>query len=199
MSRGNTPHSPQFLTVGTHLAPDDGACLMELVSRLAGQPWSDAPPTTLPLLAHLGRLVNDAMTEAGRQALVPLAPRLAGLSSAHPTAEPHVVVIITRYALDLRPSLRLAWMHAAARRHVRLAARLGSGGPVIRLRHRVYLHGPAQRALESAVLAVCRGGTDRDDHLCALMDLGIADVEADAGSGRQVPATGAGRASSSPA
>jgi hypothetical protein len=60
----------QVFSVGAHLVPADGACLMEAVSQAAGEPWSDTPACTHPLLSHLARLVNDASSDQGRQELV---------------------------------------------------------------------------------------------------------------------------------
>jgi hypothetical protein len=36
------------------------ACLMEAVAQHTGQPWSDHPSCSHPLVAHVARLVNDA-------------------------------------------------------------------------------------------------------------------------------------------
>jgi hypothetical protein len=43
------------LRPGWHLGPDDGACLMEYVSVLAGVPFTDSPRCTDSLLAALTR------------------------------------------------------------------------------------------------------------------------------------------------
>jgi hypothetical protein len=51
---------------------------MEFASFLAGEPWSDHPSCTHPLLAQLARHVNDLMGDAGRQQLVPLIPSVVG-------------------------------------------------------------------------------------------------------------------------
>lgn len=176
----NPPLPPAEFTVGTHLSPEDGACLMEWVSVLAGEPWSDAPATTHPLLAHLGRLVNDAMTPIGRQALIPLAPRLKGLNSIDPAISAGLAELTTGAALRVRPGLRLAWMHAAARRHLRSAAvRPGPGrseGTASRLRRRIYDHGPAHRAVETAAMALART-LEADIHLLRLLEEAVAHLE----------------------
>lgn len=54
---------------------------MELASYLAGEKWSDHPACTHPLLAALGRLVNDHTSDAGRGDLAPLVPSVIGLTS----------------------------------------------------------------------------------------------------------------------
>ncbi len=184
----NPPQPATALTVGTHLAPEDGACLMEWVSQLAGEPWTDHPATTHRLLSHLGRLVNDAMSATGRQALIPLGPRLQGLDSDDPRIAADLAGLTTRYALSVRPGLRLAWMHDAARRHAATAAERSSEprpeSPVRRLRRRIYDHGPAHRAVETAVLVLARA-PDSDRHLLRLLEEAIAHLEATRGGGHQ--------------
>lgn len=74
---------PDLLPVlgpGAHRRPRDGACFMEWASLLAGEPWSDHPRCTHPLLAHLARMVNDVVGDAARQRLVPLVPDVIGLT-----------------------------------------------------------------------------------------------------------------------
>ncbi|WP_182111854.1 hypothetical protein [Actinotalea sp. JY-7876] len=75
----STPDGLPLLAAGRHRRPSQGACLMELVSVLAGERWSDAPPCTYPLLARLARLVNDATSDEARPRLALLAPSLVGL------------------------------------------------------------------------------------------------------------------------
>jgi hypothetical protein len=52
---------------------------MEMASVLAGEPWSDRPRCTHPLLAHLARLVNDCTSDAGRGRLAPHVPSVVGV------------------------------------------------------------------------------------------------------------------------
>jgi hypothetical protein len=51
---------------------------MEFASFLAGEPWSDHPACTHPLLGQLARRVNDLASDHGRQELVPLIPDVVG-------------------------------------------------------------------------------------------------------------------------
>jgi hypothetical protein len=53
---------------------------MELASLLAGEPFSDHPACTHPLLAAVARQVNDHTSDAGRQRLAELIPSLIGLT-----------------------------------------------------------------------------------------------------------------------
>lgn len=78
MSTLTVPDGMPTLSRGRHRTPRRGACMMEVASLLAGEPWSDHPSCTHPLLAHLARLVNDSSTDAGRQQLITLVPALVG-------------------------------------------------------------------------------------------------------------------------
>lgn len=72
------PDGVPVLSRGKHRSPRRGACFMEFASFLAGEPWSDHPSCTHPLLAQLARRVNDLIGEVGRQQLVPLVPSVVG-------------------------------------------------------------------------------------------------------------------------
>jgi hypothetical protein len=49
-------------------------CVLELVSKLAREPWTDRPTCVHPVLGSIARMVHDHSTKAGRRALLPLAP-----------------------------------------------------------------------------------------------------------------------------
>jgi hypothetical protein len=69
-----------ILSPGKHPSPRTGACFMELASLLAGEPWSDHPACTHPLLAAVARHVNDHTSDAGCQRLAELVPSVIGLT-----------------------------------------------------------------------------------------------------------------------
>jgi hypothetical protein len=70
------PDSMPVLTRGKHRRPRNGACLMEYVSVLAGEPFSDAPACTDPVLGAIARAVNDYSGDDMRQRLAVLASDL---------------------------------------------------------------------------------------------------------------------------
>jgi hypothetical protein len=72
------PDGVPVLSRGSHRSPRRGACFMEFASFLAGERWSDHPSCTHPLLAQLARQVNDNLSDADRQLLVPLIPLVVG-------------------------------------------------------------------------------------------------------------------------
>lgn len=66
------------------VAPPD-PCVMELVSKLAREPWTDRPTCVHPVLSAVARIVHDNSSSAGRRELLPLAPRF--LDTARPGFE----------------------------------------------------------------------------------------------------------------
>jgi hypothetical protein len=72
------------LRSGTHTSSSDGVSLMEAVSALAGEPWSNSPSCTSPVIAAYARSLNDWLPDGARQRLKVYIPRLVG------TAEPEL-------------------------------------------------------------------------------------------------------------
>lgn len=70
------------LTRGRHPTPAHGWCLLELVSALADEVWSDRPAAVHPVLAAVARCANDESTPAGRRALLRFAVPLLGTADA---------------------------------------------------------------------------------------------------------------------
>ena len=66
---------------------------MEYASKLAGEPFSDHPRCTDPMLATLARMVNDATSDGGRQQLACLGPDLA--SAARTDAVCSATLVLT--------------------------------------------------------------------------------------------------------
>lgn len=75
-----TPDSMPVLDAGSHHSPEAGACVMEYVSVIAGEEWSDMPTCTHPVLARAAQVVNDTVTTADERSrlLLPLVPLLMG-------------------------------------------------------------------------------------------------------------------------
>ena len=71
-------HQTIKLSRGKHASPEDGACVMELASMLAGERFSDRPRAVCPVIASFLRAYNDLAPAAWRQDLVPSAARVVG-------------------------------------------------------------------------------------------------------------------------
>jgi hypothetical protein len=157
------------LSAGRHLDPSEGACVMEYTSVLAGLPWSDRPRCTHPALAELARLVNDAATLAGRDALLPLVPRLVGLSGRDPRVAPMLVRFCADRARRDHPASPLLRLDAAwAQRRLVALAQGGAKARWVALTHRGYQCGPARRAMADAVWLIAQRPS-RDTALPALL------------------------------
>ena len=183
LPRGTLTGTP-YLTAAAHLTPEDGTCLMEAVSAAAGLRWNDSPSCTHPLLAHLARLVNDAMSEDGRQRLGALVPALVAAMPDGPAttarATAHVATTCTEHGLRIRPTPLLAHLHRVATaelRHEQGSASRPGRSLLVRMRRSVFLHGPASRAVEQSVEA-CRRlpAPERDAALGLLLHEGLTAV-----------------------
>jgi hypothetical protein len=73
-----TSHQNVQLRRGRHLSPDDGACVMEVASMLAGEPFSDRPRSVCPVVASYLRSLNDILDDHERQLLYPYASAAVG-------------------------------------------------------------------------------------------------------------------------
>jgi hypothetical protein len=71
-------HQTIRLSRGSHRSPEDGACVMELASILAGESFSDHPECVSPVIATMLRAYNDRLDDARRQELLPYASAVVG-------------------------------------------------------------------------------------------------------------------------
>ena len=103
-------HQTVRLSKGRHASPRHGACVMELASMLAGEPFSDHPETACPVIAGFLRVYNDAIDDARRQDLYPLAAAVVG-SRSTPAVEAARAKRLTEWTLAMRPRSRaLEWL-----------------------------------------------------------------------------------------
>lgn len=74
------PVSPMTIRLarGRHVDPTDGACVIEVASMLAGEPFSDHPVTVCPVIGAFLRAYNDALDDQRRQDLLPYAALVVG-------------------------------------------------------------------------------------------------------------------------
>src|ERR1700742_1387309 len=66
------------LSKGKHSTPEEGACVMELASMLAGEPFTDHPASVCPVIGSFLRSYNDSVDEDRRQALYEYASKVVG-------------------------------------------------------------------------------------------------------------------------
>lgn len=71
-------HQTTRLSKGKHATPAEGACVMELSSLLAGEPFSDRPASVCPVVAGFLRAYNDRIDDERRQDLYRYASEVVG-------------------------------------------------------------------------------------------------------------------------
>lgn len=71
-------HQTIQLSKGRHASPEEGACVVELASMLAGELFSDHPDSVCPVIAAVLRNYNDRIDDRRRQDLYPYAARIVG-------------------------------------------------------------------------------------------------------------------------
>lgn len=169
MSAPAPEHLP-ILSRGAHNDPADGACLMEYVSLLAGEQFSDRPSCTHPLLAQIARLVNDTSPDKMRHDLAPLAPGLIGTSGADPRIAPALVVRCGEIGLEAEPgSFRLRRHVRRARHRLERMERGGRPGLWARATDPFYQYGSAAPAIGHTLTALARTKATRDAELRRLL------------------------------
>jgi hypothetical protein len=63
---------------GKHSSADDGACVMELASMLAGESFTDHPSSVCPVIGSFLRAYNDSIDDERRQDLYAYASKVVG-------------------------------------------------------------------------------------------------------------------------
>ncbi len=71
-------HQTIKLKRGRHGSPEEGACVMELASMLAGEKFSDYPDSVCPVIGSLLRSYNDSIDDQRRQDLYGYAAKVVG-------------------------------------------------------------------------------------------------------------------------
>lgn len=74
---------------GSHNSMDEGSCVMELVSYVAGEPWADHPQCACPVITEFMIAWNDSLPgDADRDRLLkPLIPLIVGTRSTKEVEE----------------------------------------------------------------------------------------------------------------
>ena len=161
------PSLPEHLSPGLHLSPEDGACLMETVSLVCGEHWTDAPQCVHPLVAHLARIVNDSVSDDARDRLLILVPLLTKPARQDDASYAEVAYACTSWALHTGSSPLLTHLHRV--NAAQLAGRATSAR-TWRMPALLYRRGPAFRSVDAAA-RICRriSPSQRDDALIQLL------------------------------
>jgi hypothetical protein len=176
----DVPDGMPVLEAGAHRDARSGSCVMEYVSVLAGERFTDRPCCTHPAVAALAWQVNDAISYEARQMLGLRAVDLVGAGrDVDGPVRPVVLAAVARAGLRLDPTSRFftrlarrveeAQAKAAQRRAEGRDAGDGAGGRIATLLH----VGPVNHACAHLLVASRAAGLDaaaRDAVLVALLD-----------------------------
>jgi hypothetical protein len=80
-ARPDGRHQTVKLAQGRHTSPEQGACVMELASMLAGERFRDDPRCVCPVIAAFLRSYNDALDAKRRQDLYRFAAESVGTAA----------------------------------------------------------------------------------------------------------------------
>jgi hypothetical protein len=152
---GNDQFAP-LLGRGPHLQREDGACVMEYVAWLAGEPHSDRPECVHPLLAAVAQVVNDGVSDARRAALARRCPEFIGTATDDPEAWCRLVDLVCRHGLAVAPPLWTAQLQHALRIPAARFAGTGMRARIARRRSE-----SAVRAATAAIVMTAPRSTDR--------------------------------------
>lgn len=165
------PEGMPWLAAGHHRRPETGACIMEYVSLLAGERFSDHPRCVHPMLAGLARRINDRVGAGARQQLGALAADMVGTDRADSRRVSGALIdCCARTGLAVDPAHR--GLQRLRTRTARRLARLDRGGLAGVLARAG--HHPGWLVFASAywyadsILAPL-DGADRDRRLCELL------------------------------
>jgi hypothetical protein len=106
-------HQTTRLSGGRHSSPDEGMCVAELASLLAGEPFTDRPASVSRVIASFLRAYNDRVDSVRRQDLLPYAAHVVGTRAGLDTERRRAARCMT-WAVDVlglrisrtRPRLR---------------------------------------------------------------------------------------------
>jgi hypothetical protein len=139
------------LSKGKHSSPEEGACVMELASMLACEPFSDQPKSVCPVIGTLLRTYNDSLDDERRQDLYRYASQVIGTRASF-TVERARMERCLEWAREMKKSQ--TWL-----RRVFRPLELGP-----------YSFGQAQSAAQMAIRSIPRHTDDTHAAALALVD-----------------------------
>jgi hypothetical protein len=97
------------LSTGRHSSPEVGACVMELASMLAGEPFSDHPVSVCPVIGSFLRAYNDVLDDNRRQDLYAYAAKVVGSTRAEAVQRARADMLAA-WALEMRQRRWTRWV-----------------------------------------------------------------------------------------
>jgi len=97
------------LSKGKHTDPEDGACVMELASMLAGETFTDHPASVCPVIGSFLRSYNDSIDGDRRQGLYEYAAKVVGSRTGTKTQQARAARL-AEWADEMRRSPRTRFL-----------------------------------------------------------------------------------------
>ncbi len=137
------------LLIGSHTPNDSGRmCFMEAAAYIAGEPWSDNPACTCPVIASFGRAWNDALSDEDRNRLLkPMVSRVVGTRGSDALAERRALMAADWLVREHTP----AWLRLA--KHDAQAALLEALPEITSMAQMPSIRGPIEAARQGAAAA----------------------------------------------
>jgi hypothetical protein len=149
-------HQTIKLSKGKHSAPDEGACVMELASMLAGEPFSDHPASVCPVIGSFLRAYNDSIDDEHRQDLYGYASKVVGTRGSL-SLQRERVDRLTEWAMEMQRRhwtsryLPLARMRMSSLRRQPSAHAVGTFAVRAIPKHSEDTHAKVQRLLDALI------------------------------------------------
>ena len=146
-------------------------CVLEAVSKLAREPWTDRPTCVHPVLGSVARAVHDHSSKTARRALLPLAPSFVGTAQSGYERSARLVALCVSTALT-GPLARDERSRLAGAHRTALFLLEGPGGAApwwlpfldrFRLAEPFYRTFVATEQVSEAVAVVARASGDNRD------------------------------------
>jgi hypothetical protein len=107
-------HQTIKLSKGKHSSPEDGACVMELASMLAGEAFTDHPASVCPVIGSFLRSYNDSIDDKRRQGLYEYASMVVGSRCSLRTQQARAEYL-AQWAENMQQSRRMWFLRSPLR------------------------------------------------------------------------------------
>jgi hypothetical protein len=104
-------HQNVPLMRGRHAGPENGACVMELASMLAGEPFSDHPRSVCRVVGALLRGTNDRLDDTARQRLYGYAAEAVGTAGDAAASQVRLDRCAAAVSNTTRRGILGRWLH----------------------------------------------------------------------------------------
>jgi hypothetical protein len=170
------PENLPVISGGKHSSPEEGACVMEYISLLAGEEWTDYPECTHRSLAVLAQRANDALPQSRRHEMFSRVNRLFGTGAIGvEETDKAVSVAIARFYAANAAAYAAAYAANAAAYAAAYAAYA-----VAAVANAAYA---AYAAANAAAYAAVGGGADPADVYLDLLDRALDEYDRITGRG----------------